>query len=420
MPIMISDYIRSDYIRRQSVESNGSCDGDALCDVYRAAATVESASVIDIGCGRAEMTIEHFGDRHIYGIDYRDRLAECRRQYPQYTWLEIDLEDPNFRLDDLPVDESVIVCANVVEKLRNPQPLLNALNVASRSAKAMFIATPERELVHGVSHLGPPTDPCHAREWSMKEFRNLLSANNIDAELGLCRATDACSHPKSILAKVRQTTESGPNSRWWDDLPADWWDFRPDLDSDAWSLAVQIANAVPGARSINEVACGAGKTSERLCQEEYAGFDLSKRAIGIARQRYPQHRFINGDFRNCLQPADVTLAGNVLGHLPHFDEGLRRMFQKTRLCVIVLFVNPICETTQIRLKKDHNGRFYDNSYSERELRDFATYHGWTMIDFGPKTRYCDQSGLMSSVTVFCRIDSHSVMTAINDSVSSIG
>jgi len=142
-------------------------------DVYRLADQI-GTRIIDVGCGKG-LKLRELAKRHeVTGIDFGVNIEFCRR-HPFGTWREHDLERPG----DLPVQSAtyhgaVVICADVIEHLVNPMPLLEKLRKAAKAGATVLLSTPERVLHYGPGHRGPPPNPAHVREWSLGELRQLL------------------------------------------------------------------------------------------------------------------------------------------------------------------------------------------------------------------------------------------------------
>jgi ubiquinone/menaquinone biosynthesis C-methylase UbiE len=87
-----------------------------------------------------------------------------------------------------------------------------------------------------------------------------------------------------------------------------------------------------------EVGCGSGLIYEGLVprlipNERYTGVDVSREMLAIARRKHPEARFLEGDGYG-LQFEDgefnVTLAFEVLGHIPEVGPFLRELLRVTR------------------------------------------------------------------------------------------
>jgi hypothetical protein len=168
-------------------------------DVYTLAGALASAAgaryLVDIGCGYADKLMEcarTSGLRPI-GVDYRDNLSRCRRAHPDGTWIEADLEavtEPIAGADVL--RESLIVCSDVIEHLKDPTSLLRLLRECMCWAPLGVLSTPERDLTRGREHPGPPPNPAHVREWNAGELTEFLRDSGLTVSfVGLTRSDDA-------------------------------------------------------------------------------------------------------------------------------------------------------------------------------------------------------------------------------------
>lgn len=183
-------------------------------DVYRAAAavarTLGARQVVDVGCGRGAKLAAFHPELEVTGLDYGSNIEHCRTTYPFGTWIEHDLEEPG----PLPIGEgglrdSVILCADVIEHLVAPEQLVEKLATALRVANAILLSTPERELWSGIRHSGPPRNACHVREWSIREFAQLLRAAGLaNHSIGLTRSNDRTEELHTILAVITADPET--------------------------------------------------------------------------------------------------------------------------------------------------------------------------------------------------------------------
>jgi 2-polyprenyl-3-methyl-5-hydroxy-6-metoxy-1,4-benzoquinol methylase len=182
-------------------------------DVYRLGADlgklISARYLVDVGCGRARKLIEaaaRSGMRPV-GIDFGANLRHCRASHPDATWIEIDLERPDASVmasDTL--RDAVVVCSDVIEHLENPDGLVHLLREWMRSSRICILTTPERDLVHGIGHRGPPRNPHHLREWNAAELADYLSGSGLNLiHVGLTRSTNAAPDMKTSLVIIGPT-----------------------------------------------------------------------------------------------------------------------------------------------------------------------------------------------------------------------
>ncbi|MEX1047701.1 MAG: methyltransferase domain-containing protein [Actinomycetota bacterium] len=201
-------FIKKGYQARAKPEYTQELDDDVIWqpDVYAKAAELgadaPTARIIDVGCGDGRKLAALHPGFEIVGIDYGPNLARCRDLYPFGTWLEHDLESEGpLPLSAEELGGSVIVCADVVEHLVNPERMLRAFAAALETSYALVISTPERNLHRGARHMGPPPNPAHVREWSIAEFSSFLAAQGLrNGRIGLTRSNDLYPLQDTILA----------------------------------------------------------------------------------------------------------------------------------------------------------------------------------------------------------------------------
>lgn len=129
-----------------------------------------------------------------------------------------------------------------------------------------------------------------------------------------------------------------------------------------------------------EVGCGTGRIYERLVPRlvdnaRYTGVDVSERMLEIARERFPQARFLAGDGYR-LQFADgafdVVLAFEVLGHLPEIGPFLRELVRTARRAAIFT-IWPAADGVVDDREEIHGASFlrrrYSHAYVLQQLAD---------------------------------------------------
>lgn len=146
-------------------------------DVYRGAAWLarknHAPRIIDLGCGRGGKLLDYAQEFNIVGVDYGANIEYLRHNASKGEWYDIDLATeiipPEFFWG------SVVICADVVEHLVNPSPLIQSLYNATQTAAYVLLSTPDRErLYNGDTNHSPPDNPAHVREWTLDELREFL------------------------------------------------------------------------------------------------------------------------------------------------------------------------------------------------------------------------------------------------------
>lgn len=143
-------------------------------------ATTGRSRLVDVGCGIGRKLAQASAPRKL-GIDFGANLSYCRATYPDRAqWCEVDLgrEIPG-ELASRIGPEDLVICSDVVEHLRDPRPLLAFLRTCFQRGALLITSTPERVLVRGPDHLGPPPNLAHVREWALGEYRALLNESDL-------------------------------------------------------------------------------------------------------------------------------------------------------------------------------------------------------------------------------------------------
>jgi Putative methyltransferase len=166
--------------------------------VYTWAEQVVERGILDVGCGQAGKLVElheQHPDWTFIGIDYGVNIDWCAANFPWGSWYNVDLEGG--LPPGLDTEGMTIVCADVIEHLRDPRPLL--ASIRSTGCLAVF-STPERDLWYGEDHYGPPPNPSHVREWNSDEFVEFLTQQGFDLTYsGLTASDDVGTGNKTIL-----------------------------------------------------------------------------------------------------------------------------------------------------------------------------------------------------------------------------
>ena len=201
--------IRPDYVARPVPEYYADTPSGIVWqpDVYpeaqRVARLVGARTIVDLGSGNGAKLAPLHPEFEIVGVDIGSNLEFVRTHHPQGTWIEHDFEqDGPLPLEDALLTDAVVVCADVIEHLMDPLPLLAKLHDAfQRGAAAVLLSTPERTHTWGPGHAGPPPNTCHVREWTIDELGALLAREGFDfGDVELTRSNDAESRLATTLA----------------------------------------------------------------------------------------------------------------------------------------------------------------------------------------------------------------------------
>jgi SAM-dependent methyltransferase len=174
---------------------------DVYRDLGRIAERLGCERLIDLGCGNARKLIEHRERFELVGIDIGANIDACQSQYDFGTWIEHDLGEPGpLPLGEEELRRSALVCADVIEHIPDALALVKKLASALKTADALLISTPDRVLARGEGDEGPPGNPAHVREWTIRELGALLRRSGlVHGSLGLTRPHLEALHHETIF-----------------------------------------------------------------------------------------------------------------------------------------------------------------------------------------------------------------------------
>lgn len=161
-----------------------------------------ASTILDLGCGAAGKAIA-LQDRYtVVGVDHGENLHRAITAGLILGW-ELDLESQWPRHSPAGYRSVTIICADVIEHLRDPTRLLEGLAEAHNAGCPLIaVSSPDRDLVHGPGHRGPPANPCHAREWSAAEFVTLFASYGMAAEQSWTRSSTLAADQHTTLLLV--------------------------------------------------------------------------------------------------------------------------------------------------------------------------------------------------------------------------
>jgi SAM-dependent methyltransferase len=175
-------FIKKEYIARNCYthfDDSGLKDeyqNDVYATAYELASKNQYRNIADVGCGSGYKLLKYFGHCNIVGFEIQPTLNFLRHTYPFYAWFLSD-----FSCQPIYNNFDIIICADVIEHIVNPDELLNWIN--EFDFKYFVISTPDRDqLIHvwtdnvygPQTQSGPPVNIAHVREWSFNEFEKYI------------------------------------------------------------------------------------------------------------------------------------------------------------------------------------------------------------------------------------------------------
>ncbi|MGE4652420.1 MAG: class I SAM-dependent methyltransferase [Myxococcota bacterium] len=146
--------------------------------VYRYAARIlegqRYSSVVDVGCGPG-LKLAWLWKQHpsvsFVGIDQPEAIEFCKKNHPFGEWYVDDLDAPD--LEFIGGSADLVICADVIEHLENPDLLLGRLAKRVKPEGRVLLTTPDRTARWGQSVRHSPI-PDHVREWGSDELESYL------------------------------------------------------------------------------------------------------------------------------------------------------------------------------------------------------------------------------------------------------
>lgn len=127
----------------------------------------KGTQLVDWGCGTGTKMVERFKSSECVGVEVSPRFVRnASRRHTLHLFVDAETHWlAGFKPD-------VLICADVIEHVENPHLFMERLREIA--PKLVVISTPAREHIVGGSPNGPPTNPAHAREWTMPEFKAFM------------------------------------------------------------------------------------------------------------------------------------------------------------------------------------------------------------------------------------------------------
>lgn len=153
--------------------------------VYRWAGAVARAQplrVLDVGCGSGDKLVRRVA-RHStawWGVDQPSAIELASARYPGGNWITGDLSDEATWRSLRELHADLVVCADVIEHVAEPQRLLANLASVAVAGARILLSTPDRAKLEDRDPLGPPHNPRHVREWTADEMRLLIEAAGLE------------------------------------------------------------------------------------------------------------------------------------------------------------------------------------------------------------------------------------------------
>ena len=162
---------------------------------YKLAARVKGvASILDVGCGpaRKHSLFSDVTRNEITLVDQQSVKEVASRYLPSAEFHSVDLETANL---DLQKKFDIVVCADVVEHLVDPNACIAFIKRHTKKDGFSLISTPDRERLYGPEQI-TSGHPCHVREWSFSEFAAFIHERDLKIVRHIILGQQKTSAPK--------------------------------------------------------------------------------------------------------------------------------------------------------------------------------------------------------------------------------
>ena len=112
----------------------------------------------------------------IIGIDQAEPITICKEKHDFGEWHIDDIE--NSKISPA-INSELIICADVIEHLLDPDSLLEYIKKRLTSNGVVVLTTPERDAIRGKKCFHSPNKQ-HIREWNFEEFETYLSSSGFE------------------------------------------------------------------------------------------------------------------------------------------------------------------------------------------------------------------------------------------------
>lgn len=135
-------------------------------------------SLLDVGCGVGEKIRIHLAPiiPDITILDQPAALALATQRLPSATPIRCDLESPPRALGRA---FDLILCADVLEHLLNPDGVMSLIRACSHPRTIVVLSTPERARERGRACMAS-NKPEHVREWARDEFARYVASRGFE------------------------------------------------------------------------------------------------------------------------------------------------------------------------------------------------------------------------------------------------
>lgn len=137
-------------VRSNSLQNSRSVEHELLPTVFQSALYLadrcDAKWIIEIGCGEGENLKLIGGAYKIAGVDDESLVAQVRKKIPKAKLIAFDLETGLPDIECQILKQAVVICNNVIDRLVNPENMLEKLAAIAENSPFVLIATENKSL----------------------------------------------------------------------------------------------------------------------------------------------------------------------------------------------------------------------------------------------------------------------------------
>jgi len=168
-------------------------------------------TVLDVGCGvgyKLATVLSPLAARAV-GVDQPNAI-KLARQFYAHLPIQFEAVDLEEKRDSGLGTFDLVVCADVIEHLLDPDVLLEFILAHCHERSCVVISTPERDVRRGPGNVKSPRRE-HVREWNRDELRRYLEASGLRVVRQLLRPGFAIGwSPKYLRERLRLLRQRVP------------------------------------------------------------------------------------------------------------------------------------------------------------------------------------------------------------------
>lgn len=171
--------------------------------------------ILDAGCGIGVKLAGMLAgpQRELWGVDQPSAVEAAERIAPGPSYWGTDLDAPDLHRSGPPGRFDLIICADVLEHLGDPDVLLGFIRDRLAPGAPALLSTPDRDRLRG-RNCTRSLKPDHVREWSREEFTAYVQSRGFRVMQSRVMPQDEQPLAGSVMAEALFRLRVRPRSPW--------------------------------------------------------------------------------------------------------------------------------------------------------------------------------------------------------------